>query len=70
MIELDRAYMDLRRHANKNEEDPNTRVYWSDCQALGWHFKAAVFRGLTDAASYEAMAVNVIVSSVLIILHK
>lgn len=55
---------------NKNEEDPNTRVYWSDCQALGWHFKAAVFRGLTDAASYEAMAVNVIVSSVSIILHK
>lgn len=77
MIELDRAYMDLRRHANKNEEDPNTRVHWSDCQALGWHcqalgwhFKAAVFRGLTDAASYEAMAVNVIVSSVSIILHK
>lgn len=67
MIELD--YLDLRRHANKNEGDPNITSELV-CQALGWHFKAAAFRGLMDAASHEAMAVNVIVSSVSIILHK
>lgn len=50
--------------------DTNTRVNGYDCQALGWHCKAAAFRGQADAASYETMAVNIVVSSVSLIIHN